>query len=52
MDAMELRLEVVLLGFENVLDPGLRIAVDERKPTALDLDHQPVAGLERVVHVT
>ncbi len=35
------------LGVRDV-DEGLRVAVDQRKPRALDLDHQPVAAAKGV----
>src|ERR1700719_2986109 len=40
---------VVGLGPENVGDEGLRVAVVEREPTGLDLDHKFVAREEDVV---
>ena len=39
------------LGGHDVGHEGLRVAVVEREPGALDLDHHGVAGLEDVVHV-
>ena len=39
------------LGPENVGDEGLRVAVVEREPAGLDLDHDAVAGKEDVVGV-
>ena len=39
------------LGPENVGDEGLGVAIIEREPTGLDLDHDAVAGQEDVVNV-
>src|SRR4029453_12857550 len=38
-------------GPENVRNERLRVAVHERKPRGLDLNHDPVTLLKRVVHV-
>lgn len=38
-------------GLENVVDVFLRVAVDQREPSALDLDHDPMAGLKGVMHI-
>ena len=51
MDAMDLRLEIIVLCLEDVLHPGLRISVDEGEPRTLDLNHYAMTGFESVVHV-
>ena len=38
-------------GRHDRRDEGLRVAVVERKPGALHLDHEPVPRLEGVVHM-
>src|SRR5580692_2955884 len=43
--------EVARLGRENTGHKRLRVAIDERKPTRLDLDHDLVVALECVEHV-
>ena len=43
--------EIGLIGIKDVVDKFLGIAVDERKPTALYLDHNAVAVFEGVQHV-
>src|SRR6185295_3024383 len=47
-DAMRLGVEVARFGLEDVGHPGLRVPVVERKPAALDLNHDPVSPLEGV----
>ena len=43
---------IVLLGcLEDVVDVLLRIAVDQREPSALHLNHDAMTGLEGVSHV-
>ena len=49
VDALGRRPVIRGLGQEDVLDEGLRIAVDQREPGALDLDHDLVALEEAVV---
>ena len=44
-------LVVLRFGGHDIRHEGLRVAVVERKPGALDLDHDGVPGLEDVVHV-
>ena len=44
-------LEVVRLGEVDVRDIGLRIAIDEREPSALNLDHQTMSLLKAVQYV-
>src|ERR1700730_10947864 len=43
----------IVAGFsqEDVGDEGLRVAVVEREPTGLDLDHDAMTGKENVVRV-
>src|SRR4051812_25930916 len=43
--------EIRGLCLENVRDERLRIAVGQRKPRALNLDHDAMALLERVIDV-
>ena len=45
------RLIVGGLGFHDVGHEGLRVAVIEREPGALDFDHHRVAGLEDVINI-
>jgi hypothetical protein len=47
--AVRRRAEVPGRRLEDVRHERLRVAVDDREPRALDLDHDPVAALERVV---
>src|SRR3977135_1339330 len=49
IDLLRRRAVIGVLGFEDVGDVGLRVAVDQRKPTALDLHHDPMALLEAVI---
>ncbi len=51
VDAHRCRLEVRLGRRVDVRHERLRIAIDEREPGALHLNHQPVAFLERVKDV-
>ena len=51
MESMNLWLKIVVLCLEDVLDPSLRISVDEGEPRALDLNHQTMASFEGVVHI-
>ena len=48
---MDLRLKVIVLCLKNVLNPSLRISVDEGKPCALNLEHQTMTSFERVVYI-
>src|SRR5260370_5752433 len=42
-------LVVRFLGFEDIRDKGLRVAVDDRKPSALDLNHDAMTFFDDVV---
>jgi len=48
VDAVSRLDEVFRRGLEDVGHVGLRIAIHEREPAALDLHHHPVAALEGV----
>src|SRR2546421_2924939 len=50
-DAMCGRLEIAVARFENIGNEFLRIAIDERKPCALDLHHDFVADEEAMIHL-
>lgn len=43
--------EILGRCFVDVLNILLRIAVDQRKPSALDLDHDSMSGFESVVNI-
>lgn len=43
--------EITILCRENIGHVFLRIAIDQREPGALDLDHDPVAFSEPVVDI-
>src|SRR5258706_13593856 len=47
-DPMGLGFEIALFRLENVRHPGLRIAIDNWKPAALDLHHHLVALLKSI----
>src|SRR5437773_1797638 len=47
-DAMSLGPKIRRLRSEDVGDPGLRVAVVQREPGALDLHHDLVTPLERI----
>src|ERR1700729_4417591 len=49
VDTLASHLEVRLDGLIDIRYKGLRIAVDERKPSALHLNHDAVSGLECVI---
>src|SRR6266852_8581890 len=49
VDSLRGFLKVGLLGFENIGNKFLRVAVDDREPSALDLHHNAVSLLENVV---
>src|SRR5215510_3141180 len=44
-------LKVGVASPEDIRDKRLRIAVHERKPGGLNLQHDPMAFLKRVIHV-
>ena len=45
------RLVVLWLGGHDIGHEGLRVAVIERKPGALDFDHYGMAGFENMIHI-
>ena len=48
---MDRRLEVPFVGLKDIGDKFLGIAVDEGKPSALDVDHDPMSALECMANI-
>ena len=46
IDSMMRNDKIGLLRLKNILNKSLRIAVKQRKPGALNLNHNPVVALE------
>src|SRR5687767_13880048 len=51
IDAMRGPLVILALGPSDVGHEALRVAVVERKPTALNLHHNPMPRQERMIHM-
>ena len=45
-------LKVLVFGLEDVRDKLLRVAVDDREPRRLDLDHDPMSSQKHVVMIS
>ncbi len=51
MDGVSCFDEILGRRFEDIIDVLLRVAVDQRKPAALHVDHDAMPFLERVTNV-
>jgi len=52
MNAMDLGAKIIIRRAEDTIDPGLWISVDEREPSALNLEHHSVSRFERMANVS
>src|SRR6202041_3612893 len=49
IDALSRCVEIALHGLVNIWHEGLRVAVDQREPRALDLNHDSVSRFECMI---